>query len=114
MSNSHMADEARSAPRVLRSDASRWQREANDIRRLVAERATAVLVGRGSSGNVCTFASYLFALQTGRQPLSFAPGLRPSPCPRLTGMTPSFMHFLTRVSRLTSPPALSGCAPEVH
>lgn len=81
MSNSHMAGEARSAPRVLRSDASRWQREAHDIRRLVAERATAVLVGRGSSGNVCTFASYLFALQTGRQPIEFRPWLATQPLP---------------------------------
>lgn len=73
--NNYMADEARSAPLVLRSEAARWQREAVEIRRLVAERTTSVLVGRGSSGNVCTFASYLFALQTGRQPVEFRPWL---------------------------------------
>ncbi len=75
MSNSHMAQEARSAPTVLRSEAERWQREAGEIRRQVADRRTTVLVGRGSSGNVCTFAAYLFALQTGRQPIEFRPWL---------------------------------------
>ncbi len=75
MSNSTMAKEARQAPQVLRFEATRWQREANAVRALVAERPTAVLLGRGSSGNVCTFASYLFALQSGRQPIEFRPWL---------------------------------------
>ncbi len=81
MSNSTMALEARSAPQVLRSEAARWQREAGEIRRQVAGRPLAVLVGRGSSGNVCTFASYLFALQTGRQPIEFRPWLTTQPLP---------------------------------
>ncbi|MHB1200584.1 MAG: SIS domain-containing protein [Polaromonas sp.] len=81
MSNSHMANEARSAPLVLHSEAPRWQREATGIRRLVAGRPLSVLVGRGSSGNVCTFASYLFALQTGRQPVEFRPWLTTQPLP---------------------------------
>lgn len=75
MLKSLMAQEARSAPQVLRSQAQRWQQEANTIRNLVAERQTVVLLGRGSSGNVCTFASYLFALQSGRQPIEFRPWL---------------------------------------
>lgn len=75
MSNNYMADEARSAPTMLRSEAARWQREAAEIRRQVGAHPGAVLVGRGSSGNVCTFASYLFALQTGRQPIEFRPWL---------------------------------------
>jgi len=81
MPDNHMAEEARSAPLVLRSEAARWQREATEIRRLVAERPATVLVGRGSSGNVCTFASYLFALQTGRQPIEFRPWLTTQPLP---------------------------------
>ena len=72
---SHMAQEARFSPIVLRSQAARWQREASDIIALAAGRKTAVLVGRGSSGNVCTFGSYLLALQTGRQPIEFRPWL---------------------------------------
>lgn len=75
MSNSTMAKEARQAPQVLRFEATRWQSEAAAIRRLVADRTTSVLLGRGSSGNVCTFAAYLFALQTGRQPVEFRPWL---------------------------------------
>jgi glucosamine--fructose-6-phosphate aminotransferase (isomerizing) len=75
IAQSHMAKEARFAPVVLRSEAARWQREAHAIRQLVAARPNAVLVGRGSSGHVCTFASYLFALQTGRQPVEFRPWL---------------------------------------
>lgn len=81
MSNSLMANEARSAPLILRSEAARWQREATGICRLVAGRPLSVLVGRGSSGNVCTFASYLFALQTGRQPVEFRPWLTTQPLP---------------------------------
>lgn len=75
MSNSTMAKEARDAPRVLRSEAARWQREAKTIGRLVSDRRIQVLLGRGSSGNVSTFSSYLFALQTGRQPIEFRPWL---------------------------------------
>jgi glucosamine--fructose-6-phosphate aminotransferase (isomerizing) len=70
-----MAQEARSAPQMLRSEAARWQQEATRIRQLTAERPRVVLVGRGSSGNVCTFATYLFALQTGQQPIEFRPWL---------------------------------------
>lgn len=81
MSNSTMAKEARQSPQVLRFEATRWQSEANTVRRLVAERPTSVLLGRGSSGNVCTFASYLFALQTGRQPVEFRPWLTTQPLP---------------------------------
>lgn len=75
MLNSIMAKEARQAPQVLRSEATRWQNEASAIRHLVADRPTAVLLGRGSSGNVCTFAAYLFGLQTGRPPIEFRPWL---------------------------------------
>jgi glucosamine--fructose-6-phosphate aminotransferase (isomerizing) len=75
MLNSTMDKEARQAPQVLRAESARWQREAHAIRALAAERRTTVLLGRGSSGNVCTFASYLFALQSGRQPVEFRPWL---------------------------------------
>jgi glutamine---fructose-6-phosphate transaminase (isomerizing) len=81
MPTSLMALEARSAPLMLRSEAARWQREASAIRRLLAGRALSVLVGRGSSGHVCSFAAYLFALQTGRQPVEFRPWLTTQPLP---------------------------------
>ena len=76
-----MAREARTAPQMLRSEAARWQREAARIRHVVANRPQVVLVGRGSSGHVCTFAAYLFALQTGRQPIVFRPWLTTQPLP---------------------------------
>lgn len=75
MLTSHMAQEAASVPDMLRTQAQRWQTQANQIRSLVVKRPTTVLLGRGSSGNVCTFATYLFALQTGRQPIEFRPWL---------------------------------------
>lgn len=75
MSNSTMTKEARCAPGVLRSEVARWQREAEALRHQVTDRSTSVLLGRGSSGNVCTFASYLFAMQSGRQPIEFRPWL---------------------------------------
>lgn len=73
MLNSAMAKEARQTPLVLRCEAARWQREAHAVLRLVGERRTVVVLGRGSSGNVCTFATYLFGMQTGRQPIEFRP-----------------------------------------
>ncbi|MDD2882602.1 MAG: SIS domain-containing protein [Rhodoferax sp.] len=81
MLNSLMASEARFAPQVLVSQATRWQQEAVAIRRHVANRPTTVLLGRGSSGNVCSFATYLFALQSGRHPIEFRPWLATQPLP---------------------------------
>lgn len=81
ISTSYMAREARTAPQMLRAEVARWQREATRIRQLAAERPRVVLVGRGSSGNVCTFAAYLFALQTGQQPVEFRPWLTTQPLP---------------------------------
>lgn len=78
---SYMDQEARTTPQMLRAEASRWQREATRIRQLVAARPRVALVGRGSSGNVCTFAAYLFALQTGYQPIEFRPWLTTQPLP---------------------------------
>jgi glucosamine--fructose-6-phosphate aminotransferase (isomerizing) len=70
-----MDKEARQAPQLLRAESARWQRESQAIRALAAERRTTVLLGRGSSANVCTFASYLFTLDSGRQPVEFRPWL---------------------------------------
>lgn len=83
MLKSLMAQEARAAPQVLRSEAARWQRQASEIRRQAADRPTVVLLGRGSSGNVCSFAAYLFALQSGRQPVEFRPWLTTQPLPEV-------------------------------
>lgn len=83
MLNSTMDKEARQAPQMLRAESARWQREVHAMRALAAERRTTVLLGRGSSGNVCTFASYLFALQSGRQPVEFRPWLTTQSLPEV-------------------------------
>lgn len=75
MPNNAMLLEVRTAPAMLIEHAARWQREANAVRQLVADRPKTVLVGRGSSGHVCSFAAYVFALQTGMQPVEFRPWL---------------------------------------
>ena len=75
MLTSQMAEESASTPEMLRTQAVRWQQAAAQVRALAAKRPTTVLLGRGSSGNVCSFAAYLFALQTGRQPIEFRPWL---------------------------------------
>ncbi len=75
MLHSIMAKEARQAPTVLRAESARWQEQARAIRQLTGDRSTSVLVGRGSSGNVCTHAAYLLALHSGRQPIEFRPWL---------------------------------------
>jgi glucosamine--fructose-6-phosphate aminotransferase (isomerizing) len=75
MLHSIMAKEARQSPTVLRAEAARWQEQARAIRQQTADRSTAVLVGRGSSGNVCSYAAYLLALHSGRQPIEFRPWL---------------------------------------
>lgn len=82
MLHSIMAKEARQAPAVLRAESARWQEQAHAIRALTATRRTAVLVGRGSSGNVCTFAAYLLALHSGRQPIEFRPWLATQTLPQ--------------------------------
>jgi glutamine---fructose-6-phosphate transaminase (isomerizing) len=75
MLHSTMAKEARQSPTVLRAEAARWQEQARVIRQQTADRSTTVLVGRGSSGNVCSYAAYLVALHSGRQPIEFRPWL---------------------------------------
>lgn len=82
MLHSIMAKEARQAPAVLRAEAARWQEQARVIRQQTADRNTAVLVGRGSSGNVCSYATYLLALNSGRQPIEFRPWLATQTLPR--------------------------------
>ncbi|MDE2431190.1 MAG: SIS domain-containing protein, partial [Burkholderiales bacterium] len=75
MPDKNLLQQIRATPTLLRSQATRWQNEAQDMRRLMTTRPRIVLVGRGSSGNVCSFAAYVFALKTGMQPVEFRPWL---------------------------------------
>ena len=66
---SHMRDEVTSQPELLRSLAPSWATQAANGRKALGDRPNLALVGRGSSGNACTFATYLWSLQTGRHPI---------------------------------------------
>ncbi|MDH5206525.1 MAG: SIS domain-containing protein, partial [Hylemonella sp.] len=46
-----------------------------------ASRSQVALLGRGSSGNACTFGAYLFTLRSGRHPVEFHPWLTTQPLP---------------------------------
>lgn len=73
--DSHMKREILETPTMLRREAAGWEAQACDLQERCGGRPTVVLVGRGSSGNACTFASYLFTLRTGRHPIEFHPWL---------------------------------------
>lgn len=70
---SNMSLEALETPAMLRREAASWQTQAAAIRELGGKRPNVALIGRGSSGNACTFAAYLMTLQTGRHPVEFHP-----------------------------------------
>lgn len=70
---SHMKQEALETPVMLRREAAHWEAQAAEIRKLRGKRPNVALIGRGSSGNACTFAAYLMTLQTGRHPIEFHP-----------------------------------------
>lgn len=73
MTASHMKIETMETPAMLRREAAHWEAQAQAIEQLRAGRKNVVVLGRGSSGNACTFASYLFMLRTGRHPVEFHP-----------------------------------------
>lgn len=73
MPDTHMKQEILETPAMLRREAAGWEAQAKAIHALGDKRRTVVLIGRGSSGNACSFASYLFTLRTGRHPIEFRP-----------------------------------------
>lgn len=70
---SHMKQEILETPAMLRREAASWEAQAKAIHERSNQRRNVVLIGRGSSGNACTFAAYLFMLRTGRHPVEFRP-----------------------------------------
>ena len=78
----HMKSETYAQPQLLRENAKNWADLCQQVCSSVAERPQAVLIGRGSSGNACTFASYLFALRSGRQPIEFRPWMSTQSVPK--------------------------------
>ena len=70
---SYMRDEIESQPALLRALAPTWAARAEAGRAALGDRPQLALVGRGSSGNACTFAAYLWSLETGRHPIEVRP-----------------------------------------
>ena len=81
MNESHMRSEILETPAMLRREAVAWEAQASAIQSLVGERKNVVLIGRGSSGNACTFGTYLFMLRSGRHPIGFHPWVTTQPLP---------------------------------
>lgn len=75
MKGRHMRRELLETPAMLRREAEGWEAQARSIRELSGHRPSVVLIGRGSSGNACTFGAYLLTLRTGRHPIAFHPWL---------------------------------------
>jgi glucosamine--fructose-6-phosphate aminotransferase (isomerizing) len=73
MKNEHMAREIADTPAMLTQLAAGWQARADELQAAVTSRKHVVLIGRGTSGNACTFATYLFASHGGRHPIEFRP-----------------------------------------
>ncbi len=73
--NSFMRQEIEYQPKMIRSMADYWQDNCSELIQEIESRKNIVLLGRGTSGNACIFASYLFGLSTGRHTIDFRPWL---------------------------------------
>jgi glucosamine--fructose-6-phosphate aminotransferase (isomerizing) len=74
MTETYMAAEIAEQPDMLRTRAPDWAARAAELRRGFRGDVLAVL-GRGSSGNACTFAAYVYGVESGRQAVEFRPWL---------------------------------------
>ncbi len=72
---SYMQKEISEQPDIIEKKIDYWTDSAKRIRYLIEDKQNIVLLGRGTSGNACIFASYLFGLTTGRHPIDFRPWL---------------------------------------
>jgi glutamine---fructose-6-phosphate transaminase (isomerizing) len=73
MIDCYMARETLEQPALFRAKAARWSEVAEEALAFLGERPNLALIGRGSSGNACTFASYLYSMRQGRFPIDFRP-----------------------------------------
>ena len=78
---SHMKHETLETRAMLRREAAGWAAQARAIHERQSKRNNVVLIGRGSSGNACTFFSYLSMLRSGRHPIEFHPWVTTQPLP---------------------------------
>lgn len=75
MTKSHMASEIGEQPRLIRALAPVWEARARELEPQLQQRRQLIVVGRGSSGNAATYATYLTGLKTGRQAIELRPWL---------------------------------------
>lgn len=68
-----MHKEIAEQPELLRSKWKYWTEQAQTARAELSDRRHLALVGRGSSGHACTFATYLHAAESGRHPIEVRP-----------------------------------------
>ena len=81
MHGSKMAEEIAAQPGLVRERSALWAQEAAAILGRLEKRRHLAVVGRGSSGNACTFAAYIYAERSGRHAIEFRPwvSLHPNP-----------------------------------
>ncbi len=72
---SAMYSEMHEQPAMFVERAASWKQQAQRIRASTENRKQLVLLGRGSSGNACTFLAYLYGTISGRQAIEFRPWL---------------------------------------
>lgn len=72
---SFMRQEIEAQPELIRKLSAYWSDTAHELSSEIKSKKNIVLLGRGTSGNACIFASYLFGLSTGRHPIDFRPWL---------------------------------------
>lgn len=77
-----MKEEILEQANLISSKAEYWSKRAIALRDLIKSKKNIVLLGRGTSGNACVFASYLFGLTTGRHPIDFRPWLATQDTPQ--------------------------------
>jgi fructoselysine-6-P-deglycase FrlB-like protein len=72
---SFMFKEISEQPDLFETKIKEWTETSAMIQPAIKGKSNIVLLGRGTSGNACVFASYLFGLTTGRHPIDFRPWL---------------------------------------
>lgn len=82
MTDWHMQREIAEQPDLLEARADHWMAEASRVGGELMSRRQLFVLGRGSSGNACVYASYLYGLRTGRHAVEFRPWLTTQELPK--------------------------------
>ncbi|MFW5966867.1 MAG: SIS domain-containing protein, partial [Persicimonas sp.] len=93
MTEWHMRREIDEQPDLLESRAAHWMAEASRLGGELLSRDNLVVLGRGSSGNACVYASYLYALRTGRHAIELRPWVTTQQTPEADWSDASVLAF---------------------